>query len=115
MLDFGWSELLIIIAVAVLVIGPQDIPKIMRSLGRMVRRFQYMKFALTQQFEDFMQDNELTEIQKMAQGRTEGSVDEEIEDDEAYLAGFTAAGADEEGDNAADDHTPSKSGGGKDE
>jgi sec-independent protein translocase protein TatB len=64
MLDFGWPELLMIMAVAVLVIGPNDIPGMMRGLGRLVRRLQYVRYAFSQQFEDFMQEADLDDIRK---------------------------------------------------
>jgi sec-independent protein translocase protein TatB len=63
-LDFGWAELLVVMAVAVLVIGPQDIPKLMHSLGRIVRRLQYVRFALSQQFEDFLKEHDLDELRR---------------------------------------------------
>ncbi|MDD3287970.1 MAG: twin-arginine translocase TatA/TatE family subunit [Alphaproteobacteria bacterium] len=34
MLDVAWPELLVIGAVALVAVGPEDFPKIMRSLGR---------------------------------------------------------------------------------
>jgi len=61
-LDFGWAELLLIMAVAVLVIGPQEIPDMMRVLGRGVRRLQYVKFALSRQFDDFMKEHDLEDL-----------------------------------------------------
>lgn len=64
MLDFGWLELLVIGAVAVLVIGPQEIPKVMLGLGRIVRRLQYIKYAFSQQFEEFMRQSDLKDIQE---------------------------------------------------
>ncbi len=67
MLDFGLPELLLIMAVAVLVIGPKEIPELMRGLGRIVRRLQYMKFALSQQFDDFMKDHDLDELRSGAE------------------------------------------------
>jgi len=63
-LDFGWAELLIIVAVAVFVIGPKDIPNLMYGLGRLVRRVQYIRFAVSQQFEDIMQAGDLDELRK---------------------------------------------------
>jgi sec-independent protein translocase protein TatB len=54
MLDFGWAELFLIMALAVLVIGPDEIPSLMRGLGNLVRRFQYMKYAISRQFDEFM-------------------------------------------------------------
>ena len=64
MLDFGWAELLIIVAVAVFVIGPKDIPNLMYGLGRLVRRVQYVRFAVSQQFEDIMQAGDVDELRK---------------------------------------------------
>lgn len=64
MLDFGFFELLVIVAVAILVIGPKDIPGVMRGLGRIVRRLQYVRFAVSQQFEDFMKTQDLNDIRQ---------------------------------------------------
>ncbi len=48
MLDVGWQELLVIAVVAIIVVGPRDLPQLMRSVGRwmgkarrMAREFQY--------------------------------------------------------------------------
>ncbi|MCH7559554.1 MAG: twin-arginine translocase subunit TatB, partial [Planctomycetes bacterium] len=38
MLDLGWSELLIIGVVALIVVGPKDLPKMLRTLGQYVGR-----------------------------------------------------------------------------
>jgi sec-independent protein translocase protein TatB len=64
MFDIGWSELLLVGVVAVLVIGPNELPGIMRTLGRITRRLQYVRYAFTQQFEDFMRENDLDDIRK---------------------------------------------------
>lgn len=62
MLDFGFPELLVIMALAVLVIGPSEIPGLMRMLGRVVRRLQYVRYAFSQQFEEFMKDSDLQDL-----------------------------------------------------
>ena len=64
MMDFGWAELVVIIAVAVLVIGPDEIPAVMRTLGRIVRRFQYIKYAISQQFEEMMGDADIDDLRR---------------------------------------------------
>jgi len=84
-LDFGWAELLIIIAVAVFVVGPQDIPKIMYGLGRLMRRFQYIKFAVPKQFDEVMNVADIEDLRKGVNFEVRGdddSVDLEIKDDE---------------------------------
>lgn len=85
MLDFGWAELLIIVAVAVFVIGPKDIPNLMYGLGRIVRRIQYIRFAVLQQFDDLMQTSDLEELRRgvnFEQKREEEDVSAEIDDDQ---------------------------------
>ncbi len=63
-LDFGWAELFLIMAVAVLVIGPDEIPSLMRGLGNLVRRFQYMKYAISRQFDEFMDLGDVEDLRK---------------------------------------------------
>ena len=64
MLDFSWIEFLIVLIVGVLVIGPKDLPAMLYQLGKVVRRLQYMRFALSHQFDDFMQQAELHDPNK---------------------------------------------------
>jgi sec-independent protein translocase protein TatB len=33
MFDIGWSELLVIAVIAIVVVGPKELPKLMRSIG----------------------------------------------------------------------------------
>ncbi len=64
MFDVSWSELLLVIVVAVVAIGPKQIPDMLYGLGRLVRRLQYMRFAMSKQFEDFMEQNDLNTIRE---------------------------------------------------
>ncbi len=84
MLDFGWPELLLIMAIAVLAIGPREIPAVMRALGRMVRKLQDIKFSLSRQFDEFISDADLEALQAEARQRVIGDEQAEQEDDLAY-------------------------------
>lgn len=64
MLDVGWQELLLIAALAVILIGPEELPKVMVFFGRIVRRIHYVKYALSQQFDDLMREADLDDIRK---------------------------------------------------
>lgn len=55
MFDLSFPELAVVALLALLVFGPQELGRIMYGLGRIMRRLQYLRFALSQQFEDFMQ------------------------------------------------------------
>ena len=83
MLDFGFTELLLIMAVAVFVVGPKEIPVIMRTLGRLMRRLQYMRFAMSRQFEDFMQDSDLDDIRKSVNFEARDTDEREFDEAEA--------------------------------
>jgi sec-independent protein translocase protein TatB len=68
MLDFGWSEFFLIIILAIVLMGPKDIPEVIHGFGRLVRRIQYMKFALSKQFDDFMEKADLNDLRRGALG-----------------------------------------------
>ena len=72
MFDLAWSELLVVAVIAVLAIGPKELPAVMRTIGRFVRRLQYMKYAMSQQFEDFMQQQDLNELRAQAAQSSQG-------------------------------------------
>lgn len=69
MLSLGWPELIIIALLALFVIAPKDIPKMMYGLGRIMRRISYIRYAFTQQFDDFLKETELKEMQDKAAAR----------------------------------------------
>ncbi len=86
MLGIGWSEILVVAVVAVLVAGPEDLPKIMFALGRVTRRLQYIRYAFSQQFDDFLKTHDLEELRRgvnfEAPDTDEAGADEELAADE---------------------------------
>jgi len=89
MLDFGWTELIVIMAMAVIVIGPKELPAMMRGLGNLVRRLSYIKYAFTQQFDDFMREADLNDIRESVNFETKrrsADFDEAAEDEDVMEA-----------------------------
>lgn len=83
MFDLGWAELLLVAFVAVLVIGPRELPAVMRALGRVVRRLQYIRYALSGQFEDFLRQQDLEALRNDVDYRpTTSPADEKAMDEE---------------------------------
>ncbi|MCB9973648.1 MAG: twin-arginine translocase TatA/TatE family subunit [Rhodospirillales bacterium] len=82
MFDFGFSELLLIVIAGIFLVGPKDIPELLKNLGRGVRRLQYVRFAMSEQFDRFMQDNDLNEIRHFSVDPLK-NVDEKEADEEA--------------------------------
>lgn len=51
MLDIAWPELIVIGVVAVVAIGPKDMPKVMHALGRWVGKCRNMMHDVQRSFE----------------------------------------------------------------
>ncbi|NCT40470.1 MAG: hypothetical protein GW778_02260 [Alphaproteobacteria bacterium] len=88
MLDFGWTELVVIMGLGVLVIGPDEIPAMMRGLGNLMRRISYIKYAFTQQFDDFMREADMDDIRKSVNfetARRSDAFDEAAEDEDVMV------------------------------
>ena len=64
MFDIGWSELLVIAVVAIIVVGPKDLPRMMRSFGSYAGKLRRMASDFQRQFEDAMRESELDEVRK---------------------------------------------------
>lgn len=64
MLDIGWSELLLLAVVAVIVIGPKDLPRFMRVIGRYTGRARSLAREFRSSFEELGRQAELEEINK---------------------------------------------------
>ncbi len=67
MFDIGWSELLLIGIVALVVIGPKDLPKVLRALGTMMSKVRSMASEFQGQFQDAMREAELSELKNEAE------------------------------------------------
>jgi len=52
MFDLGWSEILVVAVVAIIVVGPKDLPKLLRTVGQWVRRAR----SLASEFQRGMMD-----------------------------------------------------------
>ncbi|WBU60634.1 Sec-independent protein translocase protein TatB [Paracoccus albus] len=64
MLDIGWSELLLIGVVALIVIGPRDLPHMFRALGRITGKVRSMAREFSSAMEDAARDSGLDEATK---------------------------------------------------
>lgn len=83
MFGFSWAEIFLTAAIALIVIGPKDIPKVMYQIGRLARRLQYVRFAMSQQFEDFLKEHDLDDLSSAVNFEAQNRA--EIEADEEYL------------------------------
>ena len=64
MLDVGWSELLLIGVVALVVIGPEDLPKLFHTLGRITAKARSMAREFTTAMEDAAKGSGIGDVTK---------------------------------------------------
>src|SRR5437763_14384403 len=64
MFDFGWGELILIGIVALVAIGPKELPGALRTLGQWVAKVRRMVTEFQGQFHEAMREAELAELKK---------------------------------------------------
>jgi sec-independent protein translocase protein TatB len=64
MFDISWTEFLLIGVVALIVIGPKELPAVMRSLGQWTRKVRSMAADFQNQFHEAMREAEMTDLKK---------------------------------------------------
>lgn len=62
MLDLSWSHILIVLIVALVVVGPKDLPRLMRMTGRWVAKARAMADQFRKSFDDMARQSELDEL-----------------------------------------------------
>ena len=71
MLDFNFSEMAVVAVVALLVIGPKDLPKAMRVIGYWVGRARGVARQFRAGFDEMVREAELAEMEKKWQAENE--------------------------------------------
>lgn len=67
MFDIAWSELLLIGGVALIVIGPKELPSALRTAGQAVGKLRRMASEFQGQFNDAMREAELHDLKKQVE------------------------------------------------
>jgi len=62
MFEVGWSELLVIAVVMIVVVGPKDLPNMLRTFGRTVAKLRAMAGDFQKQFNDALKEAELDDV-----------------------------------------------------
>ena len=64
MFDIGWSELVVIAVVALIVIGPKELPGVLRTVGHYMRKIRGMASEFQGQFQEAMREAEVADLKK---------------------------------------------------
>lgn len=77
MLDIGWQEFMMVAIVLVIVVGPKDMPRILRSVTRTVRKIRSMASDFQHSMMEVANQDELKEVRKAITDAKSGSFDDD--------------------------------------
>lgn len=75
MFDIGWGELVVIGVIALIVIGPKELPAVLRTLGQSMAKIKRMASEFQGQFQEAMREAELHDLKKQAEDLTSSVTD----------------------------------------
>ena len=64
MFDIGWSEFLVIAVVALIAIGPKELPGVLRMVGQWIGKARRMASEFQGQFQEAMREAEMADLKK---------------------------------------------------
>ena len=76
MFDFGWQEFVMVAFVLVLVVGPKDLPKVLRGFTKFTRQARQMAREFTQSLEEAGADDNIREVKSMVADLKSGNLED---------------------------------------
>lgn len=64
MLDIGWTELLVIAVILIVVVGPKDLPPMLRAFGKMTANLRKMAGDFRTQFDEALREADMDDVRK---------------------------------------------------
>jgi len=80
MFDFAWSELALIAVIALVVIGPKDLPRVMRMVGQWVQRARAIAREFQNSLDQMVRESELDEMKRNFDRAASLDVEREIQE-----------------------------------
>ena len=79
MFDIGWQELFIIAVLALIVVGPKDLPKALRTVTKWLRKARAVAREFQGGLDDMVRDSELNDVKRQLEGAADYDISKEIE------------------------------------
>jgi sec-independent protein translocase protein TatB len=80
MFDLGWQEFMLIAFVAVVVVGPRDLPRVVRSISTYIRKARSVAREFQNSLEEVAREAELDELRKEAKSISSGDLEKKVND-----------------------------------
>ena len=76
MLDFSWGEIMVIGAVALVVIGPKDLPEVLRTVGRWTGAARKMAREFQGHVDEMIRESEVDSVRKSISENMAGNLED---------------------------------------
>lgn len=73
MFDIGWSEFVVIGVVALIAIGPKELPGVLRAVGQWTTKLRRMASEFQNQFQEALREAEMADLKKEVDGLTDSA------------------------------------------
>jgi len=71
MFDIGWDEMALVAVVALIVIGPKDLPVVLRQIGRWTRKARELAGEFQRGVDDMVRETEIAELKTQVEKATD--------------------------------------------
>ncbi|MEM9635355.1 MAG: Sec-independent protein translocase protein TatB [Pseudomonadota bacterium] len=110
MFDIGWTELLVIACVAIIVVGPKDLPRMLRTLGQTIGKMRKLSREFQSTFNDALREAEQQadiadmkkQVEEVANFNPLGDIKKSIEEDAAKKSAKPKAASAEAASSSSD-------------
>lgn len=79
MFDFAWSEILVIALVTLVVIGPKDLPRVLRTVGKWAGKARAVAREFQGSIDQMVRESELEDVRKEMEKAASVNLTQEIE------------------------------------
>ena len=81
MLDIGWTEMAVVGVIALIIIGPKDLPRILRTAGRWAGKARAMAYDFRTSVDTMVREADLDDVKKDVQSVARYDVGKELENE----------------------------------
>jgi len=78
--EVGASEMIVLAAVALIVVGPKDLPMLLRRIGQMVRKLRLLAADFRASFDDMARQSELDDLRKEVEALRQTNMSDVLKD-----------------------------------
>lgn len=80
MLDIGWPELFLIAVVTIIVVGPAELPRVVRAVSGLVRKIRFLASEFQSTLDDMAREADLEDIRQEIEPVSKVDVTSELKD-----------------------------------